>query len=310
MDLERQGLEPKLASLSSLRQSNNDICVTQFYPAWSLHALLRFCNFSYECSNCDINTALGMALPHLQDGQFAFSLRMALEHVENRRQQLDEPILLTEAESTKATMILPSHPSDKLEVETVSAEVSSQTQPSSSSTNNKSNKYKANIETSPDMVMASHIDHITHIYNQYSKLSKGNIKDFYKSTTWIANLFIMGWVQISYSLFRNDNDHVLSITKKYEPYPNSTKAELFDRLKVAYSELAARLEKYSGSLFKIPKKKDIKDTSKANIVTRRISDALLFGHLATGLCNEDISIIIEKHPALMSFFTTICKTIY
>jgi hypothetical protein len=237
---------------------------------------------------------------------------MALEHIENRRQQLDEPISSSETESIKPTTV---SSSDKSESQAISEpfedKTSSQTQPppssSSSLSNPKSNKYKANIETSPDMVMASHIDHITHIYNQYSKLSKSNIKDFYKSTTWIANLFIMGWVQISYSLFRNDNDHVLSISEKYEPYPNSTKAELFDRLKVAYSELAARLEKYSGSLFKIPKKKDVKDTPKANIVTRRISDALLFGHLAIGLCNEDISVIIEKHPALMSFFTTICN---
>ena len=62
MDLDRQGLEPKLVSLSLLRRIKNDICITQFYPAWSLHALLRFCNISYECSNCDINTSLGMIL--------------------------------------------------------------------------------------------------------------------------------------------------------------------------------------------------------------------------------------------------------
>ena len=87
METDRQSLDPNLASLSSLRKSNNDICITQFYPAWSLHALLRFCNFSYECNNSDINTSLGMALPHLQDGHFIYSLRMALEHLENRRQQ-------------------------------------------------------------------------------------------------------------------------------------------------------------------------------------------------------------------------------
>ena len=302
METDRQSLDPNLASLSSLRKSNNDICITQFYPAWSLHALLRFCNFSYECNNSDINTSLGMALPHLQDGQYAYSLRMALEHIESRRQLLDEPSL-----SSMKSVAMVTNTSDSSEsLEKVELQAEIITPPSSSNPN--SNKYKASIETSPDMVMASHIDHITNIYNQYSKLSKNNIKDFYKSTTWIANLFIMGWVQLSYSLFRNDNDYVLSLTEKYEPYPNSTADELFNRLKEAYSELAARLEKYSGSLFKISKKKD-KDTPKTTntVNARRISDALLFGHLAIGLCNEEISVIIEKHPALMSFFTTICN---
>lgn len=53
MDTERKSLLVPLTSRS------NDVCITQFYPAWSLHALLRFCDFSYECSNNDINTSLG-----------------------------------------------------------------------------------------------------------------------------------------------------------------------------------------------------------------------------------------------------------
>jgi hypothetical protein len=227
---------------------------------------------------------------------------MALEHLENRRQQFDEPSSIQQ--ELPQNLLLSSK---TIETETI-VEEKLPSQPLSSKLSTSSNRYKANIETSPDIVMASHIDHITNIYNQYNKLSDNNVKDFYKSTTWIANLFITGWLRISYSLFRNDNDFILSITEKYEPYPDSTKEELLNRLQEAYSELAARLEKYSGSLFKISKKKDTQK-SNSNNNNRRISDALLFGHLATGLCNEEICVMIEKHPALMSFFNSICKTL-
>ena len=102
-----------------------------------------------------------MALPHLQDGHYVYSLRMALEHLENRRQQLDEPPSMQQEEepsSTTATIIT---------TETI---VGEKLPSKSSKLSTSSNKYKSSIETSPDIVMASHIDHITNIYNQYNKL--------------------------------------------------------------------------------------------------------------------------------------------
>lgn len=61
------------------------IRLLQFKPAWALHCFLRFKNLPYLSENTGTKESLGIRLPLLIDGNYAFAERLAIEHLSKDR---------------------------------------------------------------------------------------------------------------------------------------------------------------------------------------------------------------------------------
>lgn len=62
------------------------IRLLQFKPAWALHCFLRFKDLPYLSENAGTRESLGLRLPILIDGNYAFAERLAIEHLSKDRQ--------------------------------------------------------------------------------------------------------------------------------------------------------------------------------------------------------------------------------
>jgi hypothetical protein len=64
---------------------NIHIRLLQFKPAWALHCFLRFKDLPYLSENAGSKESLGLRLPLLIDGNYAFAERLAIEHLSKDR---------------------------------------------------------------------------------------------------------------------------------------------------------------------------------------------------------------------------------
>jgi hypothetical protein len=64
---------------------NIHIRLLQFKPAWALHCFLRFKDLPYLSENAGTKESLGLRLPLLIDGNYAFAERLAIEHLSKDR---------------------------------------------------------------------------------------------------------------------------------------------------------------------------------------------------------------------------------
>lgn len=78
-------------SVGTADTKNIHIRLLQFKPAWALHCFLRFKDLPYLSENAGTKESLGLRLPLLIDGNYAFAERLAIEHLsKDRRTRNDD----------------------------------------------------------------------------------------------------------------------------------------------------------------------------------------------------------------------------
>lgn len=107
------------------------------------------------------------------------------------------------------------------------------------------------------------------------------------------------------------------IVFRFDFLPGASEDELLNHLKLQYKQLDAALlgreNEAVSSLISITKNSfmEAQRVSSTEAVTKRgQADAVLFGHIAEVLCNENLSPILLKYPALMRFFENVCSTFF